>query len=152
MVDEDFETSIAAAAASTTTSVSGRPAVRAGVAHERAADHAAGPRLLGAGSFAGLAGQRGQGDTGFFESRTLPRAAPRALRHPERARPAPLRSSPGGAQTSPAGGSVDLGQLRGNVGDQTYDLPGDLDLTPGEWTVLVWCEAFSVEFVAARST
>jgi hypothetical protein len=44
---------------------------------------------------------------------------------------------------------VYLGALRGNVGDLTYELPTDFAPTPGSWTVLVWCEAFDVEFVAA---
>ena len=52
-------------------------------------------------------------------------------------------------QFSPTDGSLYLGELRGNVGDQTYELPADFTLIAGDWTVLVWCEAFSVEFVGA---
>ena len=51
---------------------------------------------------------------------------------------------PGVDQTDLTGDSLYLGELRGNVGDQTYDLPEDFSLTAGSWTVLVWCEAFSV--------
>ena len=39
--------------------------------------------------------------------------------------------------------------FKGNVGDQTYELPAGTELPPGEYTALVWCEAFSVEFVGA---
>ena len=59
---------------------------------------------------------------------------------------------PGTDQTSPSDDSLYLGELRGNIGNQTYDLPVDFSPTPGDWTVLVWCEAFSVEFVAATVT
>lgn len=53
-----------------------------------------------------------------------------------------------GADRRNLDGAVYLGALRGNIGNQTYDIPGGVDLT-GPWTALVWCEAFSVEFVAA---
>jgi Electron transfer DM13 len=43
---------------------------------------------------------------------------------------------------------VDLGDLRGNVGDQNYELPRDVDLSRYR-TVVVWCVRFSVAFGAA---
>lgn len=44
--------------------------------------------------------------------------------------------------------SVSLGRLKGNVGDQNYDLPADLDL--GKYTsVVIWCEQFGVLFSPA---
>ena len=46
---------------------------------------------------------------------------------------------------------VDLGALRGNVGDQNYPLPAAVDLD--ELTsVSIWCERFSVSFGAAELT
>lgn len=45
-------------------------------------------------------------------------------------------------------GFVDLGALKGNVGDQNYDLPADLDLTNYR-AVSIWCRRFSVNFGAA---
>ena len=42
----------------------------------------------------------------------------------------------------------DLGALKGNKGDQQYDLPGALDLSRYS-TVVVWCRAFSVNFARA---
>lgn len=46
------------------------------------------------------------------------------------------------------GGYVSLGKLKGNVGNQNYRLPGDLDV--GEYgSVVIWCELFDVLFSAA---
>ena len=42
----------------------------------------------------------------------------------------------------------DLGALKGNIGDQQYDLPRDIDLQRYS-TVVVWCRAFSVAFTSA---
>jgi hypothetical protein len=47
------------------------------------------------------------------------------------------------------GDGVHLGSLKGNVGNQTYDIPREFEVGPGPWTALVWCEAFTVEFVGA---
>jgi hypothetical protein len=45
----------------------------------------------------------------------------------------------------------DLGALKGNRGNQQYDLPGALDLERFT-TVVVWCRAFSVNFARAPLT
>ncbi len=45
-------------------------------------------------------------------------------------------------------GFIDLGALKGNIGDQNYDLPADLDLSRYR-SVSVWCRRFSVNFGAA---
>jgi Electron transfer DM13 len=42
----------------------------------------------------------------------------------------------------------DLGELKGNVGNQQYELPRGLDLARHS-TVVVWCRAFSVAFTSA---
>lgn len=43
---------------------------------------------------------------------------------------------------------VELGQLKGNQGNQAYDLPAEVD--PGSYTsVSIWCKRFSVSFGAA---
>ena len=44
---------------------------------------------------------------------------------------------------------VDLGRLKGNVGDQHYQLPSDVDLTHYKY-VLIWCRSFSVLFGSAQ--
>ena len=110
------------------------------------------PTPRGAGSFVGLAGHEGSGDARFF---TLPDGS-QVLRLErfdiDNGPDLRLYVVPGAEQTDPTDGSLYLGRLRGNVGDQTYQLPTDHPLGAGDWTVLVWCEAFDVEFVAATVT
>ena len=45
-------------------------------------------------------------------------------------------------------GFVELGSLKGNIGDQNYELPPDIDL--GKYrAVTIWCKRFSVNFATA---
>ena len=54
--------------------------------------------------------------------------------------------------TGPPDGSpedfIDLGDLKGNIGDQNYELPDDIDLDRYT-TVFIWCVRFTVAFGAA---
>lgn len=43
---------------------------------------------------------------------------------------------------------LDLGRLKGNVGDQNYDVPPDADLSRYR-SVAIWCDRFSVVFTTA---
>ncbi len=45
-------------------------------------------------------------------------------------------------------GFVELGKLKGNQGDQNYDIPADLDLTKYR-AVTIWCYRFNVNFATA---
>jgi hypothetical protein len=45
-------------------------------------------------------------------------------------------------------GSYSLGRLKGNIGDQNYEIPADLDLSQYN-SVVIWCQAFAVPFAAA---
>jgi hypothetical protein len=45
-------------------------------------------------------------------------------------------------------GFVDLGELKGNIGDQSYEVPPTLDLTRYR-AVSIWCRRFSANFGAA---
>ncbi|MGE5743040.1 MAG: DM13 domain-containing protein, partial [Gemmatimonadota bacterium] len=45
-------------------------------------------------------------------------------------------------------GFVDLGALKGNIGNQNYDVPAGLDLSRYR-AVSIWCRRFSVNFGAA---
>jgi aquaporin Z len=48
-------------------------------------------------------------------------------------------------------GYVELGALKGNEGDQNYDVPADLDLTKYR-AVTIWCHRFGVNFATAPLT
>lgn len=157
-VDDDFATSIAAATeppadpdAGTAPAPGASTPDPAASTPTRSAEPAA-PRLLGAGQFVGLAGHDGRGDAGFFaldSEAVVLRLESFDIQNGPDLR---LYVVPGPGATSPGDSFLDLGALRGNVGDQTYELPADFTLHAGEWTVLVWCDAFSVEFVAATVT
>lgn len=45
-------------------------------------------------------------------------------------------------------GFVDIGSLKGNIGDQNYDLPANTDLAKYR-AVTIWCKRFSVNFGTA---
>src|ERR671913_1065765 len=45
-------------------------------------------------------------------------------------------------------GFVDIGSLKGNIGDQNYELPANTDLTKYR-AVTIWCKRFSVNFGTA---
>ncbi len=44
---------------------------------------------------------------------------------------------------------VNLGRLKGNIGNQNYEIPAGTDLSKYD-TVLIWCKAFSVLFGSAK--
>ena len=44
---------------------------------------------------------------------------------------------------------LDLGRLKGNIGDQNYAIPDSVDLRAYR-SVVVWCKRFGVPFAAAR--
>ncbi len=47
------------------------------------------------------------------------------------------------------GKHLDLGALKGNVGNQNYDIPPDVDLDDFR-SVTIWCDRFNVSFGAAE--
>jgi len=48
-------------------------------------------------------------------------------------------------------GYIDLGSLKGNMGDQNYDIPADIDLEKYQ-AVTIWCNRFGVNFGTAPLT
>lgn len=46
---------------------------------------------------------------------------------------------------------IDLGRLKGNIGDQNYQIPVDADLG-GVGAVVVWCKQFGILFSTAALT
>ncbi|WP_446216838.1 DM13 domain-containing protein [Micromonospora sp. IBHARD004] len=63
----------------------------------------------------------------------------------------PVRGGPSGWKVFDDGRRVELGPLKGNRGDQAYDLPAGTDPT-GLTSVSIWCERFAVSFGAAPLT
>ena len=55
----------------------------------------------------------------------------------------------GDPATGDLGDHVDLGALKGNRGNQQYEVPAGTDLAR-YGTVVIWCRAFSVPFTSAR--
>ncbi len=53
-----------------------------------------------------------------------------------------------GDPTGDPGDFIDLGNLKGNIGSQNYELTDDIDLSKYS-TVFIWCVRFSVGFGAA---
>jgi hypothetical protein len=51
-------------------------------------------------------------------------------------------------ETVTKAGFIHVGPLKGNIGDQNYDLPADVDLTKYR-SVTVWCRRFGVNFATA---
>jgi hypothetical protein len=51
-------------------------------------------------------------------------------------------------QTVKTAGFVELGAMKGNIGDQNYEIPPTLDLANYR-TVTIWCKRFSVNFGSA---
>lgn len=60
-----------------------------------------------------------------------------------------VRLVPGDSEDGGGAGNVDLGALKGNIGDQQYELQADFDPSSPA-SVVIWCRAFSVAFAAAR--
>jgi Electron transfer DM13 len=58
-----------------------------------------------------------------------------------------VRLVPGASDDGGADGAIDLGALKGNRGDQQYDLPRDAPVRGA--SVVIWCRAFSATFGSA---
>ncbi|MFG1657294.1 DM13 domain-containing protein [Micromonospora chersina] len=63
----------------------------------------------------------------------------------------PVRTGPSGWHVFDDGRYVALGPLKGNRGDQAYDIPAGTDFS-GLTSVSIWCERFAVSFGAAPLT
>lgn len=146
IVHDDFETSIAAARRGSV----GPIATDGG--SSLPSTTSAGPRLLGSGAFVGLAGHQGTGDAGLFRRGNGSVVLRLENFDIDNGPDLELYLVPGADRRSADDRSHHFGGLRGNIGDQTYEVPASFPVTTGRWTVLVWCKAFTVEFVAATVT
>ena len=149
VVEEKFSTSIAAEQRTPSNPPSPEPD---GAAAPTATAVPAGPQLLGSGAFVGLAGHDGTGDAGIFRLDDGSLVLRLENFDIDNGPDLELYLVPGAKSYSPGEGSLHFGALKGNVGNQTYDIPADFEVSPGPWTVLVWCKAFTVEFVGASLT
>ena len=52
------------------------------------------------------------------------------------------------SDTVKSAGFTNLGPMKGNLGDQNYDIPADLDLAKHH-SVTIWCQRFGVNFGTA---
>lgn len=59
-----------------------------------------------------------------------------------------LIAAPDYSKKSDANDFIDLGELKGNQGQQNYSVPPGTDLSKYR-TVMIWCKQFSVPFAAA---
>ena len=57
----------------------------------------------------------------------------------------------GYAATVKRAGFIDLGSMKGNMGDQNYDVPDTADLAKYQ-AVTIWCARFNVNFGTAAVT
>jgi hypothetical protein len=146
VVREKFDTSIAAAQEQPTTTTVAPGGTTAQPAQPST------PQLLGAGKFVGLAGHKGTGDAGVFRLANGSHVVRLENFHIDNGPDLEIYLVPGADRRSPTDRSHHFGALRGNIGDQTYEVPSSFPVTTGPWTVLVWCRAFAVEFVAATIT
>lgn len=53
------------------------------------------------------------------------------------------------ADTRDINDGVKVANLKGNRGDQNYNVPRGVDLSSGTWTVLIWCAPYTVEVANA---
>ena len=157
VVNERFETSIAAQRRASEsaagepespTDASGSPQP-ATTSPTSAPPAPAVPVLLGTGTIVGLAGHDGTGDAGIFRLEDGSLVLRLENLDIDNGPDLKLYLVPGADRRSPEDGSYAFGALRGNVGNQTYEIPSTYMVGPGDWTMLVWCEAFTVEFVGA---
>ena len=59
-----------------------------------------------------------------------------------------LSPNPNPSGRSDIGDYIDLGQLKGNMGDQNYDIPADVDLSQYQ-SIVIYCVPFHVLFSVA---
>jgi hypothetical protein len=110
----------------------------------------AGPRQLAVGQFKGYAHET-EGTAGVFDvdgKRVLRLTNFKTSNGPDVhvylvAAPNAMDDS-----TVKKAGFVDLGSMKGNVGDQNYDVPGSVDLAKYQ-AVTIWCARFNVNFATA---
>ena len=114
---------------------------------------AAAPVTLAAGSFHSVAHEtRGGAAVLEFEGRRILRLTDFATSNGPDVRVYLVAAADASDnETVTKAGFVELGKLKGNQGDQNYDVPAGLDL--GQYrAVTIWCARFGVNFATAPLT
>ncbi len=112
-----------------------------------------GPAALAAGSFHGVAHEtRGTATVLDLDGRRILRLTDFATSNGPDVRVYLVAASDAADnETVTKAGFVELGKLKGNQGDQNYDVPANLDLTKYR-AVTIWCARFGVNFATAPLT
>ena len=105
--------------------------------------------VVAVGTFQGLAGHRGSGEATLVQDPATARFTIQTTNTDIGSGPALILYLVRGADQRSLEGAIGIADLVAETGDHDYVVPDDLDLTPGEWTVLVWCETFVVEVANA---
>jgi hypothetical protein len=119
-----------------------------------APEEPAGPQLLAGGPFRSLNRYETTGTAGIYQlddgSRVLRLEDFATSNGPDLQ--VWLSSAPAAAEGREyAEGFVDLGTLKGNIGNQNYTIPADVDLAEYR-SVVIWCRRFTVGFGSAPIT
>ena len=111
------------------------------------------PKQLAAGQFKGYAHET-EGDAGIYEidgKRVLRLTNFRTSNGPDvHVYLVAARDAKDNATVKQAG-FVDLGSMKGNIGNQNYDIPSNIDLHKYQ-AVTIWCVRFEVNFATASLT
>lgn len=123
----------------------------AAAASSAGAAAAAGPVTLASGPFHGVA-HKTQGTATIYQSpdgkRTLRFTDFETSNGPDVQVYVVAAADAGDNETVTKAGFVHVGALKGNIGDQNYELPADLDLAKYR-AVTIWCRRFGVNFATA---
>ena len=153
-VNEEFPVTVGAAPATTTPATNpattGAASAVTGAPPTTSAPAPAGPVRLSVGTMAGIDHRVSSGEAAIFRQpdgtyviriENLDMQSGPDLR---------LYLAPDFDQKS-LDGSIEIAALKGNRGNQTYEVPAGVD-APAFRTVLVWCRAFAVPFANASQT
>lgn len=106
----------------------------------------AGPVTLASGTFAGADGHAGSGKATVIEESKGDRTLTFTDFEVDPGAAVEVWLTPGPEET---GDRIELGGLKGNVGDQQYEIPGDADLNK-YGTVVLYCTPFTVRIAVAE--
>jgi len=105
--------------------------------------------VIAVGTFQGLAGHRGEGMATLVRDPVTNRTTIETRNTDIGSGPALVVYLVPGPDRRSLDDAVVIAELVAESGDHDYLVPTGIDITPGEWTVLVWCETFVIEVANA---